>query len=108
MIARALDANDALHPTVQRVKPLRWRRAGPVLALAVALLAIAAWPLVKRFNGAASHVADPEAATLYRRGMVAYDSRTANGVAEAITLFGAAVQRDSFYAAAWGDWPRRT
>ena len=44
---------------------------------------------------------DPEIATLYRRAMRGYDSRTPAGAAEAVRSLNAAIARDSSFALGW-------
>ena len=44
---------------------------------------------------------DPEVAALYQRGVQAYDTRTPAGVADAVSAFSDAIERDSSFAPAW-------
>ena len=68
-------------------------------ASVMAALALALW---FRFGSARETGRTPdEVAGLYRRGVRAYDRRSAAGTIDAITAFGAAVKLDSSYSPAW-------
>jgi tetratricopeptide (TPR) repeat protein len=83
--------------TPQRASRSRFFVGGAALVA----LAVVAWATAGRRFGPAKGMHDPEIATLYRRGMRGYDSRTPAGVVEAVRSFNAAIARDSSFELAW-------
>jgi serine/threonine protein kinase len=85
--------------------PARPRRPGArAIGYAAGLAALIAggWLLASRRPPvAAARAQDPEIQALYQRGVRAYDRRTPGAIAEAITVFGRALERDSAYTPAW-------
>lgn len=75
----------------------RWRRPLAGLAAAALLVAVA----LGARGLMLSRRTDPEVLALYRRGLVAYDRRTAAGTTEAAAALNEAIRRDSSYAPAW-------
>ena len=74
------------------------------IAAAGALLVAIAGGAWFRFGGSGAGRpagADPQVIALTQRGVRAYDRRSAEGTADAITAFTAAVKRDSTYSPAW-------
>ena len=61
------------------------------------VVAVAAWLVVWPREKAV----DPEVLSLYQRGVQAYDTRTPDGVVQAISALHDAIRRDSSYAPAW-------
>jgi serine/threonine protein kinase/Tfp pilus assembly protein PilF len=64
-------------------------------------LIVGGWLYASRRPAVAARTADPEIEALYQRGVRAYDRRTPASIAEAITVYGRALARDSAYTRAW-------
>ena len=77
------------------------RSRAALAAAAFLAVAVVAWATAGRRFTASSAMRDPQIATLYRRGVHDYDSRTPAGVVEAVRTFNAAVARDSNFALGW-------
>ena len=67
---------------------------------AIALTGLLTWGVMATAAGRSGAV-DPEVLALYQRGVGAYETRTPEGVAEAVSTLRAAIARDSSYAPAW-------
>ncbi|HZO20041.1 MAG TPA: protein kinase [Gemmatimonadaceae bacterium] len=67
---------------------------------AIALVGLVTWGVMATAAGR-SRAVDPEVLALYERGVRAYDSRTPEGVAEAVSTLSAAIARDSGHAPSW-------
>ncbi|HJR34774.1 MAG TPA: protein kinase, partial [Gemmatimonadales bacterium] len=78
----------------------RWRRR-LVWALPIVGLALGGWWLATRTGASAGSGPDSVTVDLYRRGAREYAKRTPEGVLQALSLFSAAIERDSSYAPAW-------
>jgi tRNA A-37 threonylcarbamoyl transferase component Bud32/tetratricopeptide (TPR) repeat protein len=80
----------------------RARRSRAVIGAATLVaLAVVAWATAGRRFTTAKGMHDPEIATLYRRAMRGYDSRTPAGAIEAVHSLDAAIARDSSFALGW-------
>jgi tRNA A-37 threonylcarbamoyl transferase component Bud32/tetratricopeptide (TPR) repeat protein len=80
----------------------RARRSRAVIGAAtLVVLAVVAWATAGRRFTTAKGMHDPEIATLYRRAMRGYDSRTPAGAIEAVHSLDAAIARDSSFALGW-------
>jgi len=89
-------------PSSAERAPLRSRRSRVVLgAAALVALAVVGWATEGRRLALSARASDPQIATLYRRGMRGYDSRTPAGALEAVRSFNAAVARDSTFTRGW-------
>jgi tRNA A-37 threonylcarbamoyl transferase component Bud32/cytochrome c-type biogenesis protein CcmH/NrfG len=78
------------------------RRSRAVLgAVSLVALALVIWATAWRRFGPSRAMRDPEIATLYRRAMRGYDSRTPAGAIEAVRSLNAAIARDSSFALGW-------
>jgi tRNA A-37 threonylcarbamoyl transferase component Bud32/tetratricopeptide (TPR) repeat protein len=94
----------ALHAAPHDTSPVsaRSRHSRALLgAAALVVISMVAWATAGRRLTSARGLNDPAIATLYRRGMRGYDSRTADGAFEAVRSFNAAIARDSSFALGW-------
>ena len=79
----------------------RGARRALVAGVVLAVVAGGGWLLSVRARPLPGPARDSVAVALYQRGLAGQARRTAAGVAEAIAVFGRAVERDSTYADAW-------
>ncbi len=86
---------------VRRPAPRRTnRRTAAAIVGAISLVGLVSWGVMSNAAGR-SRVVDAEAIALYQRGVRAYDTRTPDGVAEAVSTLRAAIARDSGFAPSW-------
>jgi tetratricopeptide (TPR) repeat protein len=97
-IGAFIEALDLASVGSRRTTSLGFRPLELAAALLLVIAAVAAWRYAGSHTPARVSGPDSAAVTLYRRGMRAYDSRTAAGAREAIQAFNAAIARDSNFA----------
>ncbi len=77
------------------------RKQTVVVVLILAVAASGSWLVASQSTRRRAKITDPEVVQLYQRGVREYDRRTPAGVGAAITLFDAAIARDSTHAPSW-------